>query len=93
VTGELHCCGGPPSSEQAKVTSVSEAVNLTVTSDDKRFAGETELIVVPRETELIVVTGGPVSEIHVALGGVGSLLPAWSLAATLKVCGPSGRPV
>jgi hypothetical protein len=84
VIGEVHGCGALPSSAQVNVTSLSEALKLIVALGGVRFGSE---------TEPIVVTGGPVSEIHVALGGVGSLLPAWSLAATLNVCGPSGRPV
>src|SRR4051794_27776648 len=38
-----------------------------------------------------VVSGATVSTVHVNVGGVVSVLPAPSLAATLKVCWPSAR--
>ena len=43
--------------------------------------------------DVIVVFGGPVSSDHVKLAGVGSVLPAGSVARTSKACDPSARPV
>ena len=40
---------------------------------------------------LMVVSGADRSTVHVTLAGVGSVLPAASVARTSKVCGPSSR--
>ena len=66
------------------MTSLSDAVKLIVEVGWEYSAGG---------LEVIVVRGGPVSTIHVAVAGDGSMLPASSLAATETVCGPSARPV
>jgi hypothetical protein len=42
---------------------------------------------------LIEVSGGVVSTVQVKLAGVGSTLPAASVAVTWKVCDPGARPV
>ncbi len=42
----------------------------------------------PEETE---PSGGRESTVKVRVAGVGSALPAWSIAWTLKLCSPSER--
>src|SRR5262245_51504129 len=44
------------------------------------------------EAGSIVVSGATVSTVQLKLAGVGSVLPTESVAATVKVCGPSARP-
>ena len=54
------------------------------------------VLTVPVGPEVIVVSGGVVSvvsTVHVRVAGLGSVLFAASVAATVKVCGPSARPV
>ena len=41
----------------------------------------------------IVVSGGVVSTVQVRLAGLGSVLPAGSVARTVNVCEPSARPL
>ena len=42
-------------------------------------------VVVPCGAEVIVVSGAAVSTVKLRLSGVGSVLPAWSVAFTEKV--------
>jgi hypothetical protein len=55
------------------------------------------LVVVATGPESIDVSGGVVSAgasiVQLQLAGVGSMLPAWSIARTSKVCEPSLSPV
>src|SRR5262249_13222657 len=48
---------------------------------------------VPLGAASIVVSGGVVSTVHERVAGVGSLLPAASVAVTVKGCAPAARPV
>jgi hypothetical protein len=82
--GEVHVANVPASSLHWKVDPASLDVNekLGPCSADG-FVG----------CDVIVVSGGPVSTIQVNVAGVGSALPAASVAFTENVCGPSSRPV
>ena len=55
-------------------------------------AGEL-LLVGPLGPLSIVVSGGVVSTVNVRVAGVGSTLPAWSIARTLNVWSPSASVV
>ncbi len=71
-----------PSIEQTKVLSGSVLWNTKVA----------EVAPVNRPgIEVIWVSGGMVSTVHVAVAGVSSTTPCRSVAATAKVCGPSSR--
>ena len=80
VNGELHEPQAPPSTRHANVEPVSVAVNENV---------GVLSVVVPVGPAVIVVSGGVVSTVNDRLAGVGSVLPAASVARTSNVCAPS----
>ncbi len=82
--GDVHACATPPSSEHANVDPASLAENETDALD---------VATVPDGAESIVVCGAVVSTVQVRAAGVGSGLPAASLAVTVRVCEPSLRAV
>jgi hypothetical protein len=85
----LYCCG------------LEQAVNGALSSEHVKLAPASELkvndavvaVVGFDGPEAIVVSGAPVSTVHVWIAGVASVLPAPSFARTLKVCEPSPRPL
>jgi hypothetical protein len=82
--GGVHAPNATPSSEQSKREPASPAV--------KAKAAVLEATV-PVGPESIVVSGAAVSSVQVSSAGVGSALPAASIARARKLCGPSERPV
>ena len=81
VNGELHAANVPPSSRHSNVLALSALnVNVGVAS-----------LVTPSGPESIVVLGAPVSIRKACVSGVGSTLPAASVARTENVCAPSAR--
>ncbi len=78
--GDVHACAAPPSSEHANVDPASLEENATDALD---------VATVPDGAEPIVVCGAVASTVHVRVAGVGSGLPAASLAVTISVCEPS----
>ena len=74
----------PPSSVQPKVEPVSVALKAKVAVSE---------VAMPDGPASIVVSGGVVSTVQVRLAGVGSVLPAGSVARTVNVCEPSARPL
>src|SRR5262249_39189345 len=83
VFGELQLVHEPASRLHSNVDG-SEAMNSNV--------GDPEAVV-PEGPEVIVVSGDVASTVHVRSAGVGSLLPARSVARTRNVCEPSTSPV
>jgi hypothetical protein len=81
--GLVQLAKPPPSSWHWKVLPASVDVKLNVA--DVELLGFGGLAV-------IVVFAAVRSTVQVTLAGVGSLLPAGSVALTWKVCAPSARP-
>ena len=82
VFGLVHAVAVPPSSLQVNVEPVFELVKLKVA--EVRFVGLSGCAV-------IVTVGGVVSIVQFAV--TLPVLPAGSVAVTLKVCAPAARPV
>ncbi len=82
--GDVHEAAAAVSSLQVKLTSGSDAPN-----EIAALVLGTE----PDGADVIVVSGTAVSTVKLAVAGVGSVLPASSLAVTAIVCGPSSSPV
>ena len=80
----MHAVSAPPSSVQPKVEPVSVALNAKLADAEPT---------VPVGPASIVVSGGVVSTVQVRLAGLGSVLPAGSVAATVNVCAPSASPL
>ncbi len=80
VNGVVQAANAPASTRHWKVDPASVAVkeNVGVLS-----------LVVPVGPAVIVVSGGVVSTLNARLAGVGSVLPAVSVARTSNVCAPS----
>jgi hypothetical protein len=68
-------------------------VKVEPASDDENVNVAVALLVGPDGPPEIEVSGAVVSTVHVALAGVGSGLPAVSVAVTTTVCEPSPRPL
>jgi hypothetical protein len=75
---------GLPSMLHSKVEAGSGAVKSNVAVVELSGSGG---------DETIAVSGGVVSTVHVRVSGVGSALPAASVARTANVCEPSASPV
>ena len=82
--GEAQAAKEPPSIRHSKVEPPS--LELKEKSASAELLGSLGCAV-------IVVFGAAVSTVQVKLAGVGSVLPAASVARTWKVCEPSERPV
>ena len=83
VLGEEQACQAPPSRRHSKVAPLSDAENEKVADLEPVDAFG---------PDVIVVFGATVSTLHVLCAGEGSFVPAESLARTLNVCEPWGRP-
>jgi hypothetical protein len=81
---EEQVSNAPASSLHSNVEPVSEEENSKVALVELESAGA---------PESIVVWGSVVSTVQVRLAPVGSWFPAGSVALTVNVCEPSGRPV
>ena len=68
-------------------------MNVEPTSDDENVNVASGLFVAPDGPVRIVVSGAVVSTLQVAVAGVGSGLPAESVAMTLTVWVPSLSPL
>ena len=82
--GLVQAANGAASSEHSNVepASVAEKAKVALV-----------LCVVAGGADVIVVFGGAVSTVQERVAGVGSVLPAGSVARTAKVWAPSARPV
>ena len=82
VNGDVHGANAAASTRHSNVEPASVAVNekLGVVS-----------LVTPLGPAVIVVSGAVVSTVNDRLAGVGSMLPAGSIARTSKVCAPSAQ--
>ena len=74
----------PPSSVQPKVEPVSVALKAKVAVSE---------VAMPDGPASIVVSGGVVSTVQIRLAGLGSVLPAGSVARTVNVCAPWASPL
>jgi hypothetical protein len=83
LTGVVQGASTPASSRHWKVEPASLAENVNAAE---------EAFVSAVGPESIVVSGAVASIVHVWAAGVGSLLPAGSVARTWTVCVPSARP-
>ena len=81
--GDVHAAYGARSSEHSNVEPGSSEANVIVS---------VVLVVVP-DGPLIVVSGASRSSIQVYVAGLGSTLPAKSIARTWNVCEPCARSV
>jgi len=84
VCGLVHATNAPLSIEHSIVASGSSTVNVKVASGE--FDGDDGALVI----SIIALV---VSTVHVNDAGLGSVLPAASVARTSNVCEPSMRPV
>ncbi len=82
AVGDWQGLNGPPSTRHSKVAPSS---SVPRPNDGARS------LVVGGGPERIVVSGASVSTVKVRVAGVGSALPAGSIARTSKVCSPSAR--
>ncbi len=84
VSGEAQGVNAPASSEQRKVAPAWSELKVNVAVDTVDTAlGPVRM----------VVFGVSCMTVQVWVAGVGSTLPAGSVASTAKVCGPSASPV
>ena len=82
--GLVHVANAAPSSEHWKVLPDSLEVKLKLAL---------VWLVALAGADVIVVSGGVRSIVHVKLAGVASVLPTASVARTSKVCVPATSPV
>lgn len=84
VAGDAQRANAEPSSEHWNVDPGSSLENVNAADVDD---------VGPAGPESMLVSGAPVSTVHVRCAGVGSALPSGSVAVTRNVCVPSSRSV